>query len=70
MVVIIVVAAALAACTDAVSPVRPNAPGLSALRDGFKRGQCFLQVGFEGTQVDPNADGLSCSASRRTDMKN
>src|SRR5262245_27984229 len=57
MIGLVISAGITAACTDSVVPVAPNAFEFVALRDGLRRGQCFLQLGLNGTQVEPGADG-------------
>jgi len=57
MIGLVISAGVTAACTDSVVPVAPNTFEFAALRDGLRRGQCFTQLGLNGTQVEPGADG-------------
>ena len=53
--VALLAALAVAACGDAAGPLAVSeTPSLS---NGQKLGQCFLQVGLNGIQVEPSADG-------------
>jgi hypothetical protein len=47
----------VAACSDAAGPSAVPAPGAPFFSNGHKLGQCFLQVGLDGVQVEPGPDG-------------
>ena len=47
----------VAACSDGAGPSEERAPGVPLFSNGQKLGQCFWQVGLDGLQVEPSADG-------------
>ena len=55
--VALLAAFAVAACGDVAGPFAVAVPGTPSFSNGQKLGQCFLQVGLEGIQVEPSADG-------------